>query len=49
MDYQGDVLICGHDWGKKIILGNLNKEKFLDIWFSKKGFVHIHKVKIKLY
>ena len=37
MDYQGDVLICGHDWGKKIILGNLNKEKFLDIWFSKKA------------
>ena len=34
LDYQGDVLMCPHDWGKKIILGNLNKEKILDIWFS---------------
>ena len=37
LDYQGDVLICPHDWGKKIILGNLNHENFLDIWFSKKS------------
>lgn len=37
LDYQGDVLICPHDWGKKIILGNLNKEKFLDIWFNEKS------------
>ena len=36
LDYQGDVLMCPHDWGKKIILGNLNNEKFLDIWFSSK-------------
>ena len=37
LDYQGDVLMCPHDWGKKIILGNLNKEKLLDIWFNKKS------------
>lgn len=37
LDYQGDVLMCPHDWGKKVILGNLNKEKLLDIWFSKKS------------
>jgi len=37
LDYQGDVLMCPHDWGKKVILGNFNKEKFLDIWFSKKS------------
>ena len=37
LDYQGDVLMCPHDWGKKIILGNLNKEKLVDIWFSKKS------------
>lgn len=37
MDYNGDVLMCAHDWGKKNILGNLNKEKFLDIWLSKKA------------
>ena len=37
LDYQGDVLMCPHDWGKKVILGNLNKEKLLDIWFSQKS------------
>ena len=37
LDYQGDVLMCPHDWGKKIILGNLKKEKLIDIWFSKKS------------
>ena len=36
LDYQGDVLMCPHDWGKKIILGDLNKKKLIDIWFSKK-------------
>ena len=34
LDYQGDVLMCPHDWGKKKILGNLNKLSFLDIWNS---------------
>jgi radical SAM protein with 4Fe4S-binding SPASM domain len=43
LDYEGDVLMCPHDWGKKIILGNLNKEKFLDIWFSKKS-MHIREI-----
>ena len=28
--------MCSHDWGKKHILGNLKKEKFLDIWLSDK-------------
>ena len=37
LDYQGDVLMCPHDWGKKLILGNLNQNKLLDIWFSKKS------------
>jgi len=37
LDYNGDVLMCSHDWGKKNILGNLKKEKFLDIWLSKKS------------
>ena len=37
LDYQGDVLICPHDWGKKIILGNLNNERLIDIWFNKKS------------
>ena len=37
MDYNGDVLMCPHDWGKKMILGNLNKLSFRDIWLSKKA------------
>ena len=36
-DYLGDVLMCPHDWGKKIILGNLKKEKLIDIWFKDKA------------
>ncbi len=42
LDYQGDVLMCPHDWGKKVILGDLKKEKLKDIWFSKK-FMGIRK------
>ena len=37
MDYNGDVLMCPHDWGKKIILGNLNTQNFKEIWMSKKA------------
>jgi radical SAM protein with 4Fe4S-binding SPASM domain len=37
LDYQGDVLMCPHDWGKKVILGDLNKEKLIDIWFNNKS------------
>ena len=32
IDYDGDVLLCNHDWHKKMILGNINKESILDIW-----------------
>ena len=35
MDYLGDVLLCPHDWGKKMIIGNLYKQDLLEIWFSK--------------
>ena len=35
MDYNGDVLMCPHDWGKKKILGNLKEKNFLEIWNSK--------------
>tara|TARA_B110001452_G_C15206183_1_gene418437 strand:- start:617 stop:1501 length:885 start_codon:yes stop_codon:yes gene_type:complete len=43
LDYQGDVLMCPHDWGKKIILGDLNKNKLIDIWFSEKS-IKIRKI-----
>ena len=36
MDYTGEVLICSHDWGKKLIVGNLNKETFINIWLNQK-------------
>jgi radical SAM protein with 4Fe4S-binding SPASM domain len=37
VDYNGDVLMCSHDWGKKLILGNLNKNSFVEIWKGKKS------------
>ena len=37
VDYNGDVLMCSHDWGKKLILGNLNKNSFSEIWKGKKS------------
>ena len=36
MDYQGDVILCPHDWGKKFMVGNMNKSNFLDLWNSQK-------------
>ena len=35
LDYQGDVLICPHDWGKKRIIGDFNKKSLKEIWLSK--------------
>ena len=35
MDYLGDVLLCPHDWGKKMVVGNLYEQDLLDIWLSK--------------
>ena len=36
MDYTGEVLICSHDWGKKMVVGNLNNETFIGIWLNQK-------------
>ena len=36
MDYNGDVLICSHDWRKKYIVGNVNHDSFFDIWTGEK-------------
>lgn len=35
-DYLGDVLICPHDWGKKMIVGNIKNQNLIDIWLSQK-------------
>jgi radical SAM protein with 4Fe4S-binding SPASM domain len=37
VDYNGDILMCSHDWAKKNILGNLTKQSFIDIWTSEKA------------
>jgi len=36
IDYNGDVLMCSHDWGKKYVLGNVKNQKIIDIWCNKK-------------
>ena len=35
VDYNGDVLLCPHDWSKKLKFGNLNSKNIWDIWKSK--------------
>jgi MoaA/NifB/PqqE/SkfB family radical SAM enzyme len=35
MDYQGDVLLCPHDWGKKLVVGNMTRQNFIDIWMGR--------------
>lgn len=35
VDYNGDVLLCPHDWNKTLKFGNLSNEKLFDIWKGK--------------
>ena len=46
MDFQGDVLICPHDWGKKSKMGNFNEVSLLDLWLDKK-WINIRRSLIK--
>ncbi|MDA1196511.1 MAG: SPASM domain-containing protein [Nanoarchaeota archaeon] len=32
IDFDGAVLLCSHDWDKRLILGNVKEESILDIW-----------------
>lgn len=34
IDWNGDVLICNNDWGRKGIVGNVNHDDIQDIWLS---------------
>jgi radical SAM protein with 4Fe4S-binding SPASM domain len=34
VDYDGSVLLCTHDWGKKLVVGNLNHQSIHDLWNS---------------
>ena len=44
VDYDGAVLLCTHDWGKKIIVGNLNDQSIHELWDSPQ----IQKVRMSL-
>jgi len=35
VDYNGDVLLCPHDWSKKLKFGNLNNDNIWAIWKNK--------------
>ena len=37
IDYNGDVLMCSHDWNKENILGDMNHQSFNEIWTSEKA------------
>ncbi|MFC1809768.1 radical SAM/SPASM domain-containing protein [Candidatus Omnitrophota bacterium] len=32
--FNGDVIICGQDWGHEIVIGNVKNSSLLDIWDS---------------
>ena len=32
VDYDGAVLLCPHDWGKKLVVGNLNHQSIHELW-----------------
>lgn len=35
VDYDGRVLLCSHDWVKKLSAGDLNKQNVYEVWTSK--------------
>jgi radical SAM protein with 4Fe4S-binding SPASM domain len=35
VDYDGEVLLCPHDWSKTLKFGNLKQKTFFDIWNGK--------------
>ena len=34
VDYDGSVLLCTHDWGKKLVVGNLKHQSVEELWNS---------------
>ncbi len=32
VDHIGDVVLCSHDWGKKLVVGNLGTESVSEVW-----------------
>ncbi len=35
LDWNGDVMLCVHDWNKKIRMGNITLDSMLNVWQSK--------------
>ena len=35
IDYNGDMLLCPHDWTKSMIYGNLKEKHIFDLWKGK--------------
>ena len=35
IDYNGDMLLCPHDWGKKLIVANLAETNIIEVWNEK--------------
>jgi len=36
IDFNGDMLICSHDWQKNYIIGNINEQSVWELWTSEK-------------
>ena len=36
IDFNGEVLICSHDWHKDLVVGNINEQGIYDIWWGEK-------------
>ena len=41
VDHNGDVLLCPHDWGKKLIAGNLQRENVIEVWTKRLNPIRI--------
>ena len=39
IDWNGNVLLCSNDWGRKFIAGNVKNENLWDIWMSEKMWI----------
>jgi len=35
VDYSGDVMLCPHDWSRKLSFGNVNEKSIWEIWEGK--------------
>lgn len=34
VDWDGSVLLCTHDWGRKAVIGDLNHQSLMEVWTS---------------